>query len=256
MYLVDTHTHLFSKEFNHDIDTVIQQAVSKGVGKMFLPNIDEESYANMMSVCDQYPQYCFPMIGLHPCSVYNDYKPTLDRIFSNIKDKRFYAIGETGIDLYWDKSYVDEQKLSFRLHLEKAIEYKLPVVIHTRNSFAETFEIVKEMKESSLKGIFHCFSGSLKEAEMIMSLNDFKMGIGGVLTFKNSSLPEVLKHVSMEYLVLETDSPYLAPVPYRGKRNESSFLCLIAEKLADIKGMDVEDIAKITTLNAGEVFGI
>ncbi|MBN8703607.1 MAG: TatD family hydrolase [Bacteroidetes bacterium] len=259
MAFIDTHTHLFSDEFKEDIDSVIDNAIKNTVTKFYLPNVDESSYEEMMRLSSKYPSNCFPLIGIHPCSVTQNYHQQLDwvkqKVTANKQQKVFHGIGEIGIDLYWDKTLEKEQKKAFAEQIEIAIEFDLPIIIHTRNAFNEAFEIVSAYKQTSLKGIFHCFSGTITDAEKVISLNTFKLGIGGVLTFKNSGLDKVVELLDLKHLVLETDSPYLAPTPYRGKRNESKYLTLIATKLAEIKKVSVDDVAAITTKNAIEILG-
>lgn len=263
MQFVDTHTHLFASEFESDIADVIESAKVLGVSRFFLPNIDSASIAPMLKLCRDYPGNCFPMMGLHPCSINEHYEEELrvvDYWLEKSSEKRdapaFYAVGEIGIDLYWDKTFFVQQKVAFIKQIELAKKYKLPIVIHTRNSFEETFSIVKQLNDENLRGIFHCFSGSKEDAEKIISLGGFKMGIGGVLTFKNSGLDKVVGDIPLEYLVLETDSPYLAPVPYRGKRNESKYVVMVAQKLSEIKKIPIEEIAAKTTKNALDVFNV
>lgn len=256
MNFTDTHTHLYSEEFNTDIDDVILRSVNIGVSRFFLPNIDSASIVPMLNLCDKYPLNCFPMMGLHPCSVKENYKEELKIAESWFSRKKFYAVGEIGIDLYWDKTYAEEQKQAFITQIEWAKMFKLPIVIHTRNSFEETIEIVEKFNDENLKGIFHCFSGSLDDADRIIALGGFKLGIGGVVTFKKAGLDEIVKQIELKHLVLETDSPYLAPVPYRGKRNESSYIVEIAVKMAELHNASIEEIAQITTKNTKEIFGI
>ena len=253
--LVDTHTHLYADEFNVDRTQIIEHAIQNGVGRMYVPNIDSKSIVGLFNLAKEFPENCFPMMGLHPCSVNNKYSDELKVVEHWLEKKKFYAIGEIGIDLYWDKTFLNQQKDAFKRQIEMAKKHKLPIVIHTRSSFNETYEIVKEMKDENLKGIFHCFSGTSEDAEQIISLGGFKIGIGGVLTFKNSGLDKVVEQIDMKHLVLETDSPYLAPVPHRGKRNESSYIKIIAHKLAEIKNVSVEKVGEITTQNALEIFG-
>ena len=256
MTLYDTHTHLYLEEFATDRREVIERAVNNGVEKLLLPNIDNTSIEGILKMEKDFPGICFPMIGLHPCSVKQDYEGQLKEIEAWLAKHKYYAIGEIGIDLYWDKAFEKEQKIAFRQQIQLAKANKLPIVIHLRNAFDETFEIVEEMNDQDLKGIFHCFSGTKDQAEKITGLGGFKLGIGGVVTFKNSGLDKVLKEINLEHLVLETDSPYLAPAPHRGKRNESSFLILIANKLAEIYAVPLEKIESITSANAKAIFGI
>ena len=257
MNFTDTHAHLYSQEFNEDRNEMVARAVAAGVNKIFLPNIDASSMSGMLELCQKFPENCFAMIGLHPCSVKENYLGELKIVEEELKNfaatKKYFGIGETGIDLFWDKTFIEEQKKSFAQHVQWAVDYNLPLIIHTRNSFDEAFEIVNSFSKKP-KGIFHCFGGSLEDAEKIISLETFKMGIGGVLTYKNSTLPEVLKNVDIKHLVLETDAPYLPPVPFRGKRNESSYIPLIAKKLAEVKSISVEEVARITNENAEVIF--
>ena len=252
--LVDTHAHLYASEFDADRREMINNAITSGVEKFYLPNIDSSSIPGLFNLCKEFPGHCFPMMGLHPCSVDNKYGDELHVVEHWLSKMRFCAVGEIGIDLYWDKTFINQQQDAFRHQIGLAKKYNLPIVIHTRNSFDETFEIVSEMNYTGLKGIFHCFSGSIEEAKKIISLGGFKMGIGGVLTFKNSGLDKVVKEIELENFVLETDSPYLAPVPYRGKRNESSYINLIAQRLSEIKNIDLKIVAEVTTKNALELF--
>lgn len=253
--LIDTHSHIYSEDFLHDRDEVLQRAYSSGVKKIVLPNIDSGSIKHMLDLNEAYPHLCYPLMGLHPTSVDEDYKEELDAIEYWLDKRTFYGIGEIGVDLYWDTKFETEQKDAFLHQIRLAKKYQLPIVIHVRNSFNETYEIVKKEQDGSLKGIFHCFTGSEEEAQKIVDLG-FLLGIGGVLTFKNSDLDEVLGSVDLRNLVLETDAPYLSPVPKRGKRNESANLVYIAQKLADIYQQPVAQIAEITTSNARSLFGI
>lgn len=256
MLFYDTHTHLYLEEFAVDRQETIQRAVEAGVDKFFLPNIDSTSIEGMLQMEKDFPRRCFPMMGLHPCSVKGNYQTQLKEVKSWLDKHKFYAIGEIGIDLYWDKTFEEEQKTVFKEQIILAKKHKLPIVIHLRNAFDETFEIVEQLNDANLKGIFHCFSGTKEQAEKIISLGGFKLGIGGVVTFKNAGLDKAIMDINPEHLVLETDSPYLAPVPFRGKRNESAYLLLVAQKLAEIYNLPLEKIASITTANANEVFDI
>ena len=253
--LIDTHTHLYAAEFDTDRKKVVESAINEGVKRMYLPNIDSSSIVGLFDLAKNFPENCFPMMGLHPCSVNNKYGDEL-KVFEHwLEKKRCYAVGEIGRDLHWDVTYQNQQKDAFRRQIEMAKKFKLPIVIHTRKSFNEVYEIVHEMNDENLHGIFHCFSGTAEEAKKITELGGFKMGIGGVLTFKNSGLDKVVQEIDMKHLVLETDSPYLAPVPHRGKRNESGYLKFVAEKLAELKNIRVEEVEEITTKNAFEIFG-
>lgn len=250
---IDTHTHLYSEEFDADRYDRINDAISKGVTKLFMPNVDSSTIEGMLQLEIHFPDQCFPMMGLHPCSVKANYREELDIIKKWLDTRRFSAIGEIGIDLYWDKTFIREQELAFREQIYWALEYNYTMVIHCRNAFDEIFSILRSY-EKLPKGIFHCFSGDFIQAEKILSLGNFKLGIGGVVTFKNSGLDKVVEQIPLHDLVLETDAPYLAPVPYRGKRNESAYISLIAEKIAQIKNISVEEVAKVTTQNAIEIF--
>ena len=255
MILTDTHTHLYSDQFNEDIDTVIQNSISKGITRLFLPNIDSESINGMMKLGEKYPENCFPMMGLHPTSVKENYKEELALVKEWMDKHPFCAIGEIGIDLYWDKTFLAEQQEAFRFQIELAKEYNLPFVIHCRDAFDEIFEILDELNDDKMRGIFHCFTGTIEQANHVINYGGFKIGIGGVITFKNSGLDKVVAQIDLEHLVLETDSPYLAPTPFRGKRNESTYLYTIAERVAEIKAVSIEQVAQITTENSKQVFG-
>ncbi|HPR56746.1 MAG TPA: TatD family hydrolase [Bacteroidales bacterium] len=253
MILTDTHTHLYLEQFDTDRDAMIQRALTAGVKYMLLPNIDSGTIPRMMDLCADYPEHLFPMIGLHPTDVKDNFESELAKISEILAKNKFYAIGETGIDLYWDKTFVGEQKTALIYQIQLAKQYELPVVLHVRNSFNEVIEVLNDVADQKLTGVFHCFTGSKEQADQIISYG-FKLGIGGVLTYKNSGLDKVVAEIAMEHLLLETDSPFLAPVPYRGKRNESSYITLIAEKLASIKGITPEDVAAETTKNASKLF--
>lgn len=255
MILTDTHTHLYSEQFKDDIDTVIQNSINKGITRLFLPNIDSSSIDSMMKLEADYPNNCFPMMGLHPTSVAENYKEELAIIESWMNKQVFCAIGEIGIDLYWDKTYLEAQQEAFRFQIELAKKYNLPFVIHCRDAFDEIFEILDELNDDKMRGIFHCFTGTIEQANHIINYGNFKIGIGGVVTFKNSGLDKVIEQIDLKNIVLETDSPYLAPTPFRGKRNESTYLYTIAEKVAEIHQTDIETVASITTKNSVDVFG-
>jgi len=255
MILTDTHTHLYSEQFNDDIDTVISNCISKGVSRLFLPNIDSTSIDGMLKLGKKFPDNCFPMMGLHPTSVKDNYKEELALVEHWMEKQKFCAVGEIGIDLYWDKTHLKEQQEAFRFQIELAKKYDLPFVIHCRDAFDEIFEILNELNDDKMRGIFHCFTGTIEQANHIINYGDFKIGIGGVVTFKNSGLDKVVEQLDLEHLVLETDSPYLAPTPFRGKRNESTYLYNIAEKVADIYNISIEEVARITTENSKQVFG-
>jgi len=254
--MIDTHTHLYSEEFSNDRSEVINRALDKGIKQFFLPAIDSETHQKMIELEAQYPGKMFSMMGLHPCSVKPDSWKNELEIVENWLDKRsFCAIGEIGIDLYWDQSTLDIQVEAFEKQIDWAIECDLPIVIHTRESFNETFDVLDRKKHPKLRGIFHCFSGNLDQARRAIDLG-FILGIGGVVTFKNGKIDQFLKEIPLDKIVLETDSPYLAPVPYRGKRNESSYIELVAGKLVDIYGVSYAEIDRITTENAHQLFSI
>jgi len=255
MQLIDTHTHLYLPEFDTDRDEVVNRAVSNGVVKMLMPNIDFQSADLMLSAETRYPGICNPMIGLHPTSVREDYLSQLGKLESLATKHKFIAIGEIGIDLYWDKTFLKEQLVAFRRQIAFAIDEGLPAVIHSRESFPEVFSVLDEFERQGLKGVFHAFSGNIKDAEKAIGMG-FKLGIGGIVTFKNSGLDKIVKETGPENLILETDSPYLAPAPHRGKRNESSYICIINKKLAEIFGMSEEEVASITFANSTGLFNL
>jgi len=253
MILTDTHTHLYLEQFNEDRRQVVERAVEDGVKFMLLPNIDSNTTEPMLDLCREFPENVFPMMGLHPTDVKDNFREELDKVRSELEKGKYFAIGETGIDLYWDKTFFREQQMALREQVQLAKDFSLPIVLHVRESFDEVFEIIGDMNNDRLTGVFHCFTGTFEQAETIIGWG-FKMGIGGVLTYKNSGLDKVVKDIPMEHLVLETDSPFLAPKPFRGKRNESSFVKYVAEKLAEVKNINVEEVAEITTRNAIELF--
>jgi len=252
MILFDTHSHLFLSAFK-DIDEVIARAVDAGIKKILLPNIDNDTIVPMLDLCRKYPDICYPMIGLHPTKIKEDFEKELKITESRLRKDNFYAVGETGIDLHWDTAYLEQQKKALKKHLEWAEQYDLPIVIHHRKSINETIDVLEDYNNKNITGIFHCFTGTYEEAGKIIE-KGFKLGIGGVVTYKNSGLDEVLKKTDISNIVLETDSPYLAPVPHRGKRNESAYLVYIAERVADIYGLTIKEVAEITTRNALNVF--
>ncbi len=251
---VDTHTHLYSDQFNDDRDEAVQRAIELGIEKMYLPNVDSASIEGMLALESAYPENCFAMMGLHPCSVKDNYLEELKIVEDWYKQRTFKAVGEIGIDLYWDKTHFEEQKKAFLRQVALAKELKLPIVIHARESLDILIELVEEEQKGDLTGVFHCFTGDLEQAKTIMGVG-FYMGIGGVLTFKKAGLDKTATDIPLESLVLETDSPYLAPSPHRGKRNESSYIHQIATKLASIKEIDLETVEKQTTENALKLFG-
>lgn len=250
---IDTHTHLYSEEFNEDRTAVINTAISNSVTKLYLPNIDSNSIDGMLQLEKEFPDNCFAMMGLHPCSVKENYLDELTIVKKWLDKRKFIAIGEIGIDLYWDKTFITEQEIAFKKQIDWALEYNYSIVIHCRNAFDEIFTILQSYSKLP-KGIFHCFSGDVEQAQKILALKNFKLGIGGVVTFKNSGLDKVVETISIEDIVLETDSPYLAPMPYRGKRNESSYITLIAKKVAELKNISIEEVENITTKNANFIF--
>ena len=254
MRFTDTHTHLYDERLMAD-DGQIQRAIDAGVTKMYMPNCDRNTIERMMQIADQWPINCLPMMGVHPCYIKADYKEELHTAAAWLDKTKLYAIGEIGLDYYWDKTYIDQQKEAFETQIDWALQHDLPIVIHSRESTQDCIEIVKKKQNGKLKGIFHCFSGSVQQAQQIVDLG-FYLGIGGVVTYKTSNLPEIIKAVSLEHIVLETDAPYLAPVPYRGKRNESSYIPVIAQKIADVMEMPLSDVATITTRNAEKVFPV
>jgi TatD DNase family protein len=255
MILTDTHAHLYLNAFDEDRHDVIRNAIDRDVKYMLLPNIDNGSIVPMMDLVNAFPENCFPMMGLHPTSVDNDYLEQLETVKSWLKKEKFYAIGEMGIDLYWDKTFFAQQQEAFRIQADLALEYDLPLVIHSRNSFDEIFSILDEVYKPGLNGVFHCFSGNLEQARHITGIG-FLLGIGGVLTYKNSGLPAVLEHIPLDHILLETDAPFLAPVPHRGKRNESAYIPDIAGNLAAIYKVSIEEIASTTTQNAQKLFNL
>ncbi len=252
---IDTHAHLYLEQFDDDIADTIQRSVEQRVDKVFLPNVDSSTYESMMRVARQFPDNCFPMIGVHPSSVKSDYQTELSFIENHFDDAKFYGIGEAGIDLYWDKTFLKEQIVAFKWQIEFAKQTDLPIIIHSRESFNEIFEVLDEVFDKKLKGIFHCFSGNSEQAQKIINWG-FKLGIGGVLTYKNSGLANAIKDIDLKHIVLETDAPFLPPVPKRGMRNESAYIPFISNKLAEIYQTSTENIAQVTTENALEIFGI
>ncbi len=254
MILIDTHCHLYGKEFTNDIEQVMARAAGEGVQRFYLPAIDSGATQAMLELEERFPGRCIAMMGLHPCSVRENYKEELAQVEGWLAKREFAAVGEIGLDYYWDTSFAKEQEEAFRLQIEWALQYSLPIVIHTRNAMQPTIDIVKEYLPHGLRGIFHCFGGPYESALQIIEAG-FYLGIGGVVTYKKSGLAEVLERLDLSHIVLETDAPYLTPVPFRGKRNESSYLKYVAEKLAEIKNISVEEVAAVTTANAEKIFG-
>ncbi len=253
--MIDTHCHLYTKEFEADTEEMMQRAGVAGVTKFYLPAIDQSCTERMDAMEAAYPGKCFAMAGLHPCSVTADYPGEIAHVRTLLKQRKFSGIGETGLDFYWDKTYLKEQYAALEIQVELALEYKLPLILHTRNATQATIDVMKKYKGTGLSGIFHCFGGTVEEASQIIDMN-FHLGIGGVITYKNAGLAEVLANIDMKYLVLETDAPYLAPAPMRGKRNESAWLIYIAERLASVKNISTEEVQRITTENAEKIFGV
>src|SRR5690606_36496725 len=253
---VDTHAHLYHKQFAGDSDEMLQRALDAGVRKLYLPNIDLESVEPMHELCDRHPDICFPMMGLHPGSVNADPTRDLQEVEKLSSTGRYHAVGEIGIDLYWDRTYIDQQKEAFRQQVRWAKELQLPIVIHSRESFNEVFAIVEDENDSDLRGVFHCFTGTPEQAQLVIGLGGFMLGIGGVITYPKGGLAENMAIIGPEHCVLETDAPYLAPLPFRGKRNESSYIPYIAARLAEVTGRTVDEIAEITTRNSDRLFGV
>jgi len=253
MNWIDTHAHLYGEEFSEDRTAVVERALAAGVSRLYLPNIDSNSIEGMLALEQQFPANCFAMMGVHPCYVNENVDVELSVVKDWLTKRPFKGIGEIGLDFYWDTTYKEQQYKAFRTQLELAREYSLPVSIHSRESTRECIDEVKALQDGRLSGVFHCFSGTLEEAKEIIGLG-FYLGIGGVVTFKKSGLDKILEDIDLEYIVLETDAPYLAPVPYRGKRNESGYIPLIGEKIADVKNLKIADVAAITTNNALKLF--
>ena len=253
---IDTHTHLYSDQFKEDRTAMIKRAIAAGVERLFLPNIDLKSVAGMHALEREFPDNCFAMMGLHPTSVDENWEQVLKQMEGLLQERPYVAIGEIGIDLYWDKTLLNEQKEAFRTQIRWAKERQIPIVIHARDAFPEIYEVLDAENDERLTGIFHCFTGELHDVKKIQSYGGFVFGIGGVLTYKKSHLPEVLAQIPLEQVVLETDAPYLPPVPFRGKRNESAYLVHTAEKMAEVYGLPLKQIEEITTKNALRIFKI
>lgn len=251
--MVDTHCHLYASEFKEDIAELIERARNAGVQNFFLPAIDKETYTDMMNMETLFPGECFAMMGLHPCSVKEDYKSQLALVENWLSQRKFIAIGETGLDFHWDKTFIKEQYHALEMQIEWALHYHLPIVLHTRDAMQETINVIKTHSVKGITGVFHCFGGTLDEAKQIIDTG-FLMGIGGVVTYKKSGLDAVLKEIDLKHLLLETDAPYLSPAPFRGKRNESSYLPFIAEKIAEVKSLSASEVKKVTTENANRLF--
>lgn len=254
--LIDTHAHLYAELFDQDRDAMIERAKQAGLEKILLPNIDVSSISGMMQMTNDYPNYCHPMMGLHPCSVNADFEKDLEEIYTQLHQEKIIAIGEIGIDLYWDKSTLEYQRLAFRVQVEWAKQMNLPIVIHARDSYNELFEELNKLNDDSLSGVFHCFTGSQQQAEKILSYGNFFLGLGGVLTYKNSGIGKFIAELPLDKIILETDAPYLPPVPYRGQRNESAYVFHVAEKLAELYALPLDEIGQQTSENAKILFAL
>lgn len=250
---IDTHSHIYLPEFDNDRDATVNRAIQRGVTRILLPNIDTSSIIPMNQLAEAFPKNCFPMMGLHPTSVNADFEKEMEAIELALQQRNYIAIGEIGIDLYWDKTFLNEQIIVFKRQLDLSLQYKLPVAIHARESFPEILEVLRPYYGSGIRGVFHAFSGNLDIAKEV-TRQGFMLGIGGVVTYKKSDLPSILSEIDLEHIVLETDSPYLTPVPYRGKRNESSYIPDIAQHIQQIKNVPLEEVARITTKNAMNLF--
>ena len=255
MKIIDTHTHLYLNQFKDDIDKVIQRSIDKGINKFIFPAIDSTHFDDMHDLKNKYPGSIYLMSGLHPTDVKENFKQELEFVVNSLKSHSYVAIGEIGIDLYWDKTYLKQQQEAFTFQIRLAIKHDLPIVIHCREAFDEIFEILDKENCPKLRGVFHCFTGTLEQAQRAIDLG-FVLGIGGVVTFKNGGIDKFLNQIELKHIVLETDSPYLAPVPFRGKRNESSYIVYVIEKLSEIYGLSNEEIADVTTKNAEKVFAL
>jgi len=255
MKFVDTHTHIYLEQFDDDRNEMLQRSKNNGLAKLLVPDIDSHHRNKMLEVCEQNKGYCYPMLGIHPTSVKEDYKIELEQLISAIEKNNVIAIGECGLDYYWDKTYIEEQTEVLIEQFLLAQHYKLPLVIHSRKSLNELIKLLKQYQHLGLTGVFHCFPGNIKEAQEVISLG-FYLGIGGVVTYKNATMAEVVKEIPIKYILLETDAPYLTPVPYRGHRNESSYIQIIANKIAELKKLTLEEVALQTTINAQQLFKI
>jgi TatD DNase family protein len=253
--LIDSHCHIYLEEFRNDLPQVIKNAKKSGIVNLLLPNIDSSSIEDMLAVEKKYPDYCRAMIGLHPCSVKENYEDELRIVEDWLANRRFVAIGEIGTDLFWDKTYWPQQQIAFNRQCELALQYNLPIVIHSRDSIDETIDLIKPHIDKGLQGVFHCFTGSVDQALQIKKFG-FYLGIGGVVTFKNGGIKEVIEKIGLDKVMLETDSPYLAPVPHRGKRNEPAYTSLVCEKIALALNMDFEKVSNITSKNATVLFKV
>ncbi|XLS29756.1 TatD family hydrolase [Flavobacteriaceae bacterium M23B6Z8] len=255
MNLTDTHTHLYTEQFETDRSEVIRKAIDAGINRFFIPAIDSTYQKKMEALASAFPDHIFLMAGLHPTHVKDNYREELEKVSKELENGIYYGVGETGIDLYWDKTFLKEQQIAFSEQIKLAKQYKLPVIIHCRDAFDEVFEVLESEKDENLKGIFHCFTGSKEQAERAIEYN-LKLGIGGVVTFKNGKIDKFLNQIDIKHIVLETDAPYLAPTPFRGKRNESCYLKLIAQKVSEIYELPLSEVARLTTENSKEIFGV
>tara|TARA_R110002096_G_scaffold71175_6_gene170203 strand:- start:4105 stop:4887 length:783 start_codon:yes stop_codon:yes gene_type:complete len=253
MKFIETHAHIYSKKFSEDVEEVVQRANDSGIAKIFMPNIDLDSIDGMLALEQKFPNVCYSMLGLHPCDVDKDFEKTLSEMEKWWDKHTFHGVGETGIDLYWDKTHLEEQKASLKVHVDWAKEKQLPLILHCRESLDETLDLIGPLCDKNLSGIFHCFSGTVEQARQIIEMG-FYLGIGGTLTYKNSEVGAVIKELGLEHLVLETDSPFLSPVPFRGKRNSPEYIPYIAEKMAEFTGTSISEVSEITNRNALEVF--
>lgn len=253
MEYIDTHVHIYSKKYDDDRADVIRRSSENGVGKLFMPNIDVESIDSMLEAELKYPGVCIPMMGLHPCDVRKDFEKELYVMENWINKREFAGIGETGLDLYWDKTFFEQQKEALRIQIQWAKQKKWPIILHCRDSMAETLQIIKEEKTEDLRGVFHCFSGTMDQAKEIIDL-DFLLGIGGVVTYKNGGLDKILPNLGLDHIILETDGPYLAPVPHRGKRNSPEYIPIIAERIAELTHNSLEKVSEVTQENSNGIF--
>jgi TatD DNase family protein len=253
--LIDTHTHLYDEQFDLDRNERIQAAIEQGVNRFYLPNCNSETIDGMLEVEKQFPDHCYAMMGLHPCYVKENVDDELAIMHAWLQKRKFCAVGEIGLDYYWDKTFVEQQKKAFRTQLEWSLEYNIPIVIHTREATQDTIQLVKEYVKQGVKGVFHCFSGSYETAMQIIDMG-FYLGIGGVLTYKKAGLQEVVQKIDLKHMVLETDAPYLTPVPFRGKRNESLYITHVATKLAELKDISIQEVEETTTQNAYNLFQV
>lgn len=251
--MIDSHCHLYLDDFDSDLELVMQRAIAIDIQKIFLPCIDSTVIERMLKLEEKYPSMCIPMMGIHPCSIKENFKEELNVVFEWLQKRKFAAVGEIGLDFYWDKTFKEQQFNAFEQQMQWALDFNLPIVIHSRDAMQATIDCVKPFAKKGLKGIFHCFTGSYESAKQIIDLG-FLLGIGGVVTYKNAGLAEVLKKIDVEYLVLETDAPYLTPVPFRGKRNEPSYLQFVVKKIAEAKNVDENAVKQITTANAEKIF--